>query len=366
MAAAQAVWEDTHRRFSIDKSRVYSTGLSGGARFATTFALYCRTCVVAGVIAQGAGYPQEALGSANDHFLYYATVGDADFNLPELLELRRAKEEKGAQFKIKIYPGQHEWAPAEVFEDAIEWLNLKAMQSGALKPDPEFISRLFAQTKGEADEAERQSRTLDQYYALRSLAVDFKGFEGIGTAEIESGLAALKGSNALKEARKREQHEIDRQHFLTDTTARDLVRLATAGAEQQTQLRQQITSVLIKLWKQANAGGADGALNSRAFNQLWVQGIEAGQEALLQEQLPQAEIYFRLMGEAVPDHPWPLVMLAKVRLTAGNKKGAIQALAEAVKHGLKNPASLAQDPDLQPLASDPAFRKIVENSSAVK
>ncbi len=29
LAAAQAVWADTHRRFAIDKSRVYTTGLSG-------------------------------------------------------------------------------------------------------------------------------------------------------------------------------------------------------------------------------------------------------------------------------------------------------------------------------------------------
>src|SRR5436190_11059743 len=36
LAAAQAVWLDTHRRFAIDKDRVYTTGLSGGARVATS------------------------------------------------------------------------------------------------------------------------------------------------------------------------------------------------------------------------------------------------------------------------------------------------------------------------------------------
>src|SRR5215469_4635144 len=38
MEAAQAMWNDTHRRLSIDKERTYTTGLSGGARVATTFA----------------------------------------------------------------------------------------------------------------------------------------------------------------------------------------------------------------------------------------------------------------------------------------------------------------------------------------
>ena len=72
------------------------------------------------------------------------------------------------------------------------------------------------------------------------------------------------------------------------------------------------------------------------------------------------------MGEAVPDRPWPLLMLAVVRVRAGNNKGAIKALEEAVKHGLKNPASVSQDPDLQPLASEPAFRRIVESMGGAK
>jgi len=366
MAAAQAVWLDTHRRFSIDKDRVYTTGLSGGARFATSFALYCHTCAVAGVIAHGAGYPAAMSKEANDHFLYYAAVGDADFNLPELLELRRRKEEQGTGYKVKVYSGQHEWAPPEVFEDAVEWLELKAMQAGTRKPDAEFIQRLFERTEREAAEAEEKGNTLDQFYALRSLVVDFKGTEIIASADSERRLAALKASSALKEARKSEQHEMDRQRFLTETAGGELLRLATAGPEEQIQLRRSITSVLLRLWRQSNSAGSDRALRTRAFNQLWIQGIEEGQEELRQQHLSQAEAYFELMGEAVPDRPWPLLMLAVVRVRAGNNKGAIKALEEAVKHGLKNPASVSQDPDLQPLASEPAFRRIVESMGGAK
>src|SRR6185437_4520662 len=72
MAAAQAVWDDTHRFLAIDKDRVYTTGLSGAGRFATSFALYCYTCAIAGVISHGAGYPVSESLPANNHFLYYA------------------------------------------------------------------------------------------------------------------------------------------------------------------------------------------------------------------------------------------------------------------------------------------------------
>ena len=100
MAAAQAVWEDTHRRFAIDKDRVYTTGLSGGARFATSFALYCYTCSVAGVIAHGATYPVKEAAPANDHFLYYVAIGDQDFNFPEVAELRAKKEAQGGDGRL--------------------------------------------------------------------------------------------------------------------------------------------------------------------------------------------------------------------------------------------------------------------------
>jgi poly(3-hydroxybutyrate) depolymerase len=120
MAAAQAVWQDTHERFSIDKNRVYTTGLSGGARFATSFALYCYTCSIAGVIAHGAGYPVKEAMPANDHFAYYVAIGDADFNYPEIMRLREAKEKRDAPSKVKIYPGPHQWAPKDVVENTLE------------------------------------------------------------------------------------------------------------------------------------------------------------------------------------------------------------------------------------------------------
>src|SRR2546427_10558420 len=94
--------------------------------------------------------------------------------------------------------------------------------------------------------------------------------------------------------------------------------------------------------------------------------IEEGQEDLREQNLSQAEAYFELMVDAVPDRPCQLLMLGVVRVRVGNTKGAIKALEEAVKHGLKNPASVSQDPDLQALASEPAFRRIVESMGGAK
>src|SRR5262249_755695 len=94
MAAAQAMWNDTHHRLSIDKDRTHQTGLSGGARVATSFALYCYPWEVAGVIAHAATYPvgQSSKQPANEHFLYYVAIGNLDFNSPEVVALRKKKD----------------------------------------------------------------------------------------------------------------------------------------------------------------------------------------------------------------------------------------------------------------------------------
>jgi hypothetical protein len=362
--AAQAMWLDTHRRFSIDKGRVYTTGLSGGARAATAFALYCYTCAVAGVIAHGAGYPVSAAKSppANDHFLYYAVVGDQDLNYPEIMVLRRKKDDQGAPFKVKVYPAPHQWAPPEIAEDAVEWLEIKAMQSGAEKVNPAFVREIFTRTQAEAAQAEQAGDTLREYYALRSLALDFKGMEDV--TQFESKRIALKTSKAWRNATRTEDREIELQASLTKDAGSELAQLASAEAEVQPGLIQHIASLMASLRRQAHSNDKDRMVASRAFTQLWIQGLESGQDQFREGHYTQAAAYYNLMADAAPDQPAPLVYLAEARVRTGNKKGALKAIEEAVQRGLKRPQSLTDDPELQPLASDPAFQEIVQGLRA--
>jgi hypothetical protein len=360
LGAAQAVWLDTHRRFAIDKNRVYTTGLSGGARVATSFALYCYTCAVAGVIAHGAGYPvmQSQKQPANDHFVYYAIVGDADLNYPEIMALREKKDEAGAACKVKIYPGPHQWAPPEIVESAVQWLELKAMQSGTEKADSVFVRKMFEATQADAAQAEQGGDTLSQYYALRSLVQDFKGLED--TTPFAGKLAQVKSSKALKRAEHKLEDEIALQTSLTATAASELAQFGVVEPDAQGGLAQHVASVMTDLRRRANSNGGDHAVYARAFSQLWIQGLEAGQDAFRENRLSQAAAYFRLMADASPDQAWPLLLLAEASVRAGNKKTALKAIEQAVQRGLKHAQTLTQDPELQPLASDPAFQRIVQ------
>lgn len=358
MAAGQAVWYDTHERLAIDKDRVYTTGFSGGARFATFFALYCYTCSVAGVIAHGAGYPKER-SATNDHFLYYAAIGNADFNYPEIIALRTKKEEHGASFKVKIYDGPHQWAPPEVVQDAIEWLELKAMQSGRKKPDPAFVHGLFQKVQAEAAQSAQSGDVITEFYALRSIVFDFKGLEDV--TRFESPLSALKSSKLLKKANREQNQAIEKQNSLTATTSSDISQLGTVGLQQVPELRERIMSVFSELRRQAKSGSRDHLIYVRAINQLLLEGIEDGQEQFRSGEYERAAAYFELMADAAPDQSSPLLLLAETRVRTGDKKAALKALQAAVKRGVKSQQTLTQDPELAPLFSDPEFQRIVQD-----
>src|SRR5271166_2060091 len=108
---ASAIWQDTHNRLSLDERRIYTTGFSGGARMAGTVALRCSQCRIAGVIAHGAGYPSTNRPADRDHLLYFLAVGEQDFNWPEVMTVRREREEAGQPYQVRTFSGPHQWAP---------------------------------------------------------------------------------------------------------------------------------------------------------------------------------------------------------------------------------------------------------------
>jgi hypothetical protein len=89
-----------------------------------------------------------------------------------------------------------------------------------------------------------------------------------------------------------------------------------------------------------------------------VEGIENGQQELEAGHFAKAESCFELMSQ-ISDDAWPFLLLAETHATSGDSRRAMRALADAVRHGLKNAETLASDPRLQVLKSDPAFQKLL-------
>lgn len=363
--AAEAMWDDTNARLTLDARRIYLMGFSGGARVAATLALRCQPCAVAGVIAHGAGYPDSLPPSQKDRFVYLAFVGEGDFNWPELIELRRKKEEWGAPFRLKVYAGDHQWAPPAIFEEGIEWLQLKAMQAGIVPPESSFIEQLATRKQKEAEDAFRRKDAIAEFEAYRSLASDFSGLKDV--SQYQAKLAALKSSPELKQALKKEQESIEQQRAIVREVSSKLSQVAEANSDAQIALRTEIVDGMTGLRNKASHARNEETrlISQRAFDQLWVQGIEAGQAELeIKRHFAQAEFYFQLMSSVTPNQPWPVLLLAETSALRGDKKRALKELHEAVKRGLKHPESIDEDANLQSLRSEPEFLQIVAELKA--
>lgn len=352
-----ALWRDTHLRLALDERRTYTSGFSGGARVAGSIALGCAPCQIAGVVAHGAGYRSNK-PEAKDKMLYFLAVGDHDFNWPEVIRIRREREDKDLQYRVRVFPGPHQWTPPGIREDAVEWLMLKAMQTHDLTPDSGFIDRMFRQRQAEAEKAERNNDALAQRNASRSLVSDFSGLKD--TPEAERKVAALK-SSTLKGAVKKEQEQIADQSTMESEISEKLHAYVDGTAHDLMTLRNDILQEMGRLGDQAEHSKSEVTrlVSKRAFDDLWIEGIETGQQELEPHHFEKAEACFQLMSK-VRYEPWPVLLLAETHATAGNRKQAIQDLQEAVRRGLKDPEVLESDSKLQILKPEAEFQKLIE------
>jgi dienelactone hydrolase len=363
---AKAMWQDTHLRLSVDERRTYTTGFSGGARMAGEIALDCPQCQIAGVIAHGAGYPSNRKQSERDQIPYFLAVGDRDFNWPEITRIRREREDLEMPYRVRVFEGPHRWAPVEVFEEAIEWIQLKAMQSGSLAHDEGFLESLYRRREAEASDAEKRNDAIAELSALRSLVSDFSGLKDVSGHE--KTLAALKRSPSLKAALKKEQDEINAQATISGEISSKLSALDEAGNDEQ---RSKLSAVVYEDMRRLKDNGAHFKPEAqrlvflRAYSDLWAQGIESGQADFESRHFERAEFYFRLMGE-IDDDPWPCLLLAETRTAMGKRKQALKDLREAVKRGLKNPEILEEDANLRTLSSEPEFKELIVELKQLK
>jgi dienelactone hydrolase len=353
--AVNAVWQDTHARLGIDEHRSYASGFSGGARVAGAMALSGPAGQIAGVIAYGAGYPSNR--TSKDDLPYFFAVGDQDFNWPEVINIRREREERGSPYRVRVYSGRHQWAPASVMEEAVQYFNLKAMQAGNLAADAAFIDRLLDKTRADAADAESRKDSIAQLTAYRALISDFGGLRDVDAAQ---KLTALQQSPALKAALRSEREQMSEQLKLEQEISQKIASVANNSVADVTALRLDIRQQMGALNDQAKHSKNEQKrlISGRVFSGIFVGAMEDGQQQLAARHFEKAEAYFDLMRE-VSDDPWPVLLLADMHAAAGNRKLAIKDLQETVRRGLKERAVIESDPQLQGLKSEPEFQKLV-------
>ena len=194
--AIETTLPDAQKRFSIDPKRIYLAGFSGTAIIAWAVAEVTRS--VAGLI----GCSGRPLADANYHvpFAWFGTAGDQDFNYIETMTMDRGLAAAGGVHRLELFDGPHRWAPPEILQKGIEWMELLAMKAGTRARDDAFIKSQF-DTEVALAHAER-----DPLGAVRRYEMIVRTFDGLVPIEEPSRLASqLRATPAYAKAQKDEK-----------------------------------------------------------------------------------------------------------------------------------------------------------------
>ncbi len=237
--AAAAMWADAGKRFSINPKRIYTAGLSGGARIAMKVAL--DSDQIAGVIASSAGFPPGHQRS-DLRFVVFGTAGTEDFNY---IEMRQLDQMLTTPHRVVVFPGGHTWLPVSLAVEAVEWMEIQAMKSGRRDRDSGLIETILARRVVELSE---QKTDLDTLQSLDSLIADFHGLSDVGRYSTQAD--ALRKKKSVKDALDQERQNL-RQELQVSTVIQELEAGLREDPDTRAACLTQLKSRLSKLATQA-------------------------------------------------------------------------------------------------------------------
>ena len=359
--AAEAMVRDTQQRFSIDLKRIYFAGFSGGARVASQLAQLCKCS--AGVLLSGAGFSRSSTPSAEAKFPVFSAVGNADFNYRELIPLQDTLEKKTIPHWLRVFDGTHEWAPADVIDDALAWFRLQSMKSQREPRDSDFIAAQFSLARARVVALQSSGQLLAAWREARQLAEAFESLTDI--AAIGASAAELAKRKEVHEALKREHGDFEEQERLSGeildaasgpkSTDRPLTEAAGNAAALTKQLRNRA---------QHEKRPDRAVVLKRALGGVFVGSLESGNDALDKKDYVRAVRLFACATESNPESEFSFRNLAIASALSGDRKGALEALRSARK--LTRDASafshwLEQEPAFGHLGSFPEFQLLQDN-----
>ena len=209
--AAAAITADIKRRFPIDLKRMYTAGMSGGARVAIMLAQ--NSPEIAGVFASSAGY--STTFHKSERFPIFGSAGTEDFNYREMRAVDRLMT---SPHRVEIFEGGHTWLPIEMATRGVEWMEIQAMKSGLRPRDETLIAELYSKRVARAN---TQPRSLARMRELKRIATDFEGLRDV--AKVIESAAALEGRQDVAAQLSVEQAE-DARELRVKSEADSLVR----------------------------------------------------------------------------------------------------------------------------------------------
>ena len=339
--------------FPIDKSKIYTAGFSGGARFATSIAVLSKE--VSGVIASGAGFSSVYPPKTNT-FSFAGLVGDKDFNYLELKNTVSFLKRKKFDASFYEFSGEHEWAPQELLTHAIAHIELKRnIKNGKTLAD-EVISEQYEEDKAIVRELINSKDPIKSLQAIKRMTDSYRVITDIDS--LKEWEKIIKRNSVYRKtlADQRRALELEstiRQNYL-DFFTDDLGKIIMDNLGWwEVQIESLDTYV----------NGADKAkskMGIRLKNMLFVLGKETLKNVDLEKDKEKGlflNIFMTLANKKAYD---AYLQIMQLGVKDGNYEMALYYTEELLKNGFKDRDRLYDTSGLSTLRITPEFRALVE------
>lgn len=221
--AVTTLFNDIENRYSINNKRIYTCGFSGGGRIASMLAIQRND--VNAAISCGAGLPNINYGMVNKKINFYLISGVEDFNYYEIIHSQNHQNISKHNISIDIFNDGHKWPPIKILADAVNLLELSAMQQGIVSKNKQFIKEMYNNEIIAIQEYKNNENFEKLIYSLEKNIISFDGMHR--TSYFINELDAVLNSSKYKEFKKDEKliqkQEIALRHaYIEAFTNKDL------------------------------------------------------------------------------------------------------------------------------------------------
>lgn len=363
--ALNAMIQDAQLRFTVDTRRMVLAGFSGTAHFAW-YAASELDGHIAGVIGAGDGMPPEdppiaAAKNMNRPFSYYGIAGTGDFNYDLAWRRDRELDQGSVPHRFSEFDGPHSWMPKDLAEEAIDWLQLRAMDEGLVSPDSVWVWKQFERRLARAREAEVADQPARAWRLYREIGQDFSGLMS-GTPEMETvhqTTRELAGSSEVQRAERRKlamSNEFDDYRGLLYRFFQDYARSPLMTHERAVERLQ-----LDQLLDARSSPDADRAALARRklASAAGHTGFYQPREYLDEGDFARAAGLLRLALLINPQAPNLCYSMARAQAGLGRTETALEALECALERGFVSLSTLNQDPLLESLRGNQQFEQLI-------
>lgn len=326
--AAEVVFEEIPKKYSIDENRYYTAGMSGGARMANTIAVISDQ--ISGVISIAAGFNGMYAPSKTNKYNYVGIVGDKDMNYLEMLQVEKLLTDMGYNNQLITYDGKHRWCEEDEIVRAVSWLEFYAMKEGQLSPDNGFVSELLNVEKEEALALSEEGDLAEAEARLQRMQ---RSSEWLDQHDFKAEIERIKQSEDYKKVdrlvkKARDQEATDQKTF--NNAFRNIAQI-NESAENKKWWKSRISS--LKYQEKTSKSPESRKVATRLLGYVGLFAFSTGSgyssAGNFQDALPYFEVS-ALLGEK---DPYVRYYMAKLYALTDQKNKALRTLKEAKKLG---------------------------------